>query len=568
MTEVSRERLISRLAESASNSAHYVWLISDDLSYFESHDGWLFAYKKALGYVIGAVEPLAPANLDRTQYTDPSFNRAMNEFMEKMGSDRILFTSVGQDFAEAAAKSGFRSLKIGEEPWITLANYQPRGNSGKGLRSARNQALRAGLKVVEWSGPEVTSTHRPAIQKLYRAWENNTLWTLNGFLFRLDPFFPIPGRRYFAALSSNRIEAFLVATPIVQGESYYFEDLVYPIDLINGATELVTLEALRILQESENKKVSLGIVMLNAISTSPHFSPTCFSQTELSLAAAALKIFYNSEGIELHRKRYKPSGWTNVYNTLCHQSGSGTSLAGRMHWIWGCIAAIEVCLPRPNLRLGALKSAFLSPLLRRPVSSIWTISLIFSFLLINKGGTLPWLAFKTFAFQGSAPFWTWIPCSVTNELLMKTPIQFWLALIVSVFLFPFLERRLGSRRLTAIILLLFPAIEILAETLLARPFYVIHVHPIEALVTDSDTGCWPLIIVLTGVALSQFKRFREIVLIVASLSSLTLAILFVKHIHNAALGLRYFFFLMVGLGVARGIRWWQSAKDRRLAAKS
>ena len=48
-------------------------------------------------------------------------------------------------------------LHLGSEPWVKLSEAFPTGNAGKGVRSARNHAIKAGLTSEEWSFEKVLS---------------------------------------------------------------------------------------------------------------------------------------------------------------------------------------------------------------------------------------------------------------------------------------------------------------------------------------------------------------------------------------------------------------------------
>lgn len=564
---VSKEKLTQRLSESAHNSAHYTWLIATDLKFLESDSGWIFAFKEALGFVVIALEPLAPAPLPRDAYADATLWSSIQNLVTHFGHDRIVFTAVGSEFAVALGKQGISSLQAGEEPWVSVPQYLPKGNAGKGLRSARNQALRAGLSVSELSFQDVAVTHRKLIDKLYQEWTNNTLWTLNGFLFHLNPYQVIEGRRYFAAFHSGQIEAFLVATPIIKNKTYYFEDLVYPRRLKNGATELVTLEALRILNDDGCDKVSLGIVMLNSLTAEHSFSPKCLTPTELSVTKFVLKLFYNSDGIELHRKRFRPEKWTGVFNSLFVNPDKRSLLPLRLRWLWASAASIEVCMPRPNISRKSLVSAFSDVFFRRPVAAVWIGLLTLSFIFLNSGGSISSTAIDYFAFANSDSTWTWLTRTLSSHFLSKSPSHFYAALVISSLIFPHIEKKIGSRRFSFVLLLLLPSINIIAQSFLIKPARAMHLQDVESLLMAVDTGCWPLLSVLLGFSLSQYKQVRNLLIVFLALILMILGVAYVEHAHSAIIILNYCVFLMIGFGVDKALRSWQSWKHKSQAKK-
>ena len=133
--------------------------------------------------------------------------------------------------ALAAGLPGHRAMKVGEEPWISLAGYEPRGNSCKGVRAGRNQALRVGCVIEEINlcpaDDDTLSTElRGAVESLFDAWRATTAVHIDGLFMCSDPFAAIPGRRTFLCRRGDTIDALLTATPVVASQSYYLEDVI------------------------------------------------------------------------------------------------------------------------------------------------------------------------------------------------------------------------------------------------------------------------------------------------------------------------------------------------------
>jgi hypothetical protein len=144
------------------------------------------------------------------------------------------------------------------------------------------------------------------------------------------------------AKRNQRIEGFLLVTPVRENVSCYFEDLMYRPDAPNGTTELLTLHAMGSLQKLGFKEISLGVVALNNLDFSPTTPTNGFSRAVLSGTKNVIQYFYNSEGIELYRKRYQPRRWDNIFIATNPPPGAISLIT----WLEVVFCAIGLFKPR------------------------------------------------------------------------------------------------------------------------------------------------------------------------------------------------------------------------------
>ncbi len=284
----------------ATHSNHPVTLLSPHL-YFQTEGGSLFPLKRRLDCVLMTCDPML-GNEDLPQ--------AIKAFDEAHASSRVALAAVQGPVAQVLAERGYSVFKLGEEPWVELSDFKPRGNRGKGIRAARNQALRIGCEAGEWT-TEAFHADRAEIEAVFEEWRGMSFLSMEGGILGTNPFADIPGRRFFWARREGRLEAVLVATPIRAGISYYLEDLVYRKDACRGAQELITLASMERLHQDGAKRVSLGLVLLRK----PERSVLGTSSGGFWLEAARLlsRWFYNAEGQDLFRKRFQIAAWEPAY---------------------------------------------------------------------------------------------------------------------------------------------------------------------------------------------------------------------------------------------------------------
>lgn len=270
--------------------------------FYQSRNGAIFPFRASCRTLALTCDPLLGA---------ASLEEAIADFDQAHSHFGLLFAGITGSVARALAARGFSVFKIGEEPWIDLEAFQPKGNRGKGIRAARNQALRAGCVAEEWSEAEFRARRRE-VEEVFREWRGLTFISLEGGIMATGPFAEIPGRRYFTVSRDGHLEAALVVTPIRSGESYYLEDLVYRRKCARGVQELATLAALEALHTSGARKASLGMVLLRRIERAEisTFNPQSLGFRILSRVVA---LAYNAEGQELFRKRFPVACWEPTY---------------------------------------------------------------------------------------------------------------------------------------------------------------------------------------------------------------------------------------------------------------
>ena len=142
---------------------------------------------------------------------------------------RTCLILVGEETATHALGSGYAVLKIGEQPFFSLADWrQPRGDRGKHLRWCLNRADRAGIAVRPY---EPRDEHGAADVLL--SWERGLGRPAAQSFLRASPLTLAAEKRLFVAELDGRIEAIVACTPAA-GNRWFLEDLVRRPDRSDG----------------------------------------------------------------------------------------------------------------------------------------------------------------------------------------------------------------------------------------------------------------------------------------------------------------------------------------------
>jgi hypothetical protein len=426
----------------------------------------------------------------------------------------VLFVGVGGEFLRLLPE-GFEAVKVGREPWIRLDSFMPTGNAGRGVRAARNQAIRAGVWIEEWPASAVATRPelRAEIVRIQASRCRQRIWQWHGFLNALDPFAIPEDRRYFVARSAAGLEGYLIATRIEGERSYFFEDTMLRRGAPRGAGELLTLEAMRMLRESGSEKVSLGVVS----SADFAFAESDASARPLGLTLAMLALrklapmFYDTRGVELYRKRFKPAAWTDSFLALA-QTGRPGHRPGVTAWLRAMLALAWAFEPKLAPSREGAWGLVTSPLRKHPITAGWLATVTAVFLLVAHATALSPAIVEHLGFLPSAPLWQWPLRSLTSDLLFFTPRDFLINVALMVPLCALLERKLPTRVLLPFMLAFWMSDDLLNYLLVTLPLKYVN-HPVyEGLLRISETGSSLLLMGLLGLAVYQARRYRDLLL--------------------------------------------------------
>jgi phosphatidylglycerol lysyltransferase len=224
---------------------------------------------------------------------------------------RICLLMIGATTAAEALAHGYSVLKIGEQPFFSLAEWRPpRGDPGKHLRWCLNKAARAGISVRAYDA----SDHEPARQAL-AAWEAGLAGRAARSFLRASPLTLASEKRLFVAQRNGRLEALLSCTPVPPENGWFLEDLIRQPDAAPGATEALVVEALRVLAAEGAEHAWMDVAPLHG--TDQQLDRR--ARLLLRAAAPAISLFdarYHFHGLTTYLTKYRPTSWTPRYIAL------------------------------------------------------------------------------------------------------------------------------------------------------------------------------------------------------------------------------------------------------------
>ena len=283
-------------------------ILRDDKLYFYSSSG----IDGVIAYVVKANVAMAAAD----PVCDPSnIHSFVTEFKVFCKERKLLccFQSITERCKIILEEMGFGMIKIGEEPIFDLENFSLSGSKFRGLRKNINQAKKQGLSVVEY---------HPLLKRRLE-WEKDmeelsAIWKKfkgsGEFSFLIgEPALNDPKeRKYFLALIGNKVEAFVVCTPVYTRNGIYFDVMRRQEKTLNGMPQLLFTESFRILKEQGYTVATLGTAPLSYEHTTD-LDQSRIIKAALKLAFNRLGYFYKFKPLYKFKKQFGPTSWEGRY---------------------------------------------------------------------------------------------------------------------------------------------------------------------------------------------------------------------------------------------------------------
>ena len=223
----------------------------------------------------------------------------------------ICLIAVDELTANASLACGYSALKVGEEPWFELSSWRPpAGNRGKNLRWCVNHARREGV-VVEEANRDDPALDRE-LRDLLSKWEAVVGRPVTRSVLRPSPLDEVQEKKIFVAYREGRLEAFAACSPIYARGGWYLEDVFRAPGAVNGASELLVVEALAGLREAGARSAALGIAPFRGSDEQLDRRARWIGRT-LTFAFRYLDRRYGFASLAGYESKFEPSAWTPRY---------------------------------------------------------------------------------------------------------------------------------------------------------------------------------------------------------------------------------------------------------------
>lgn len=222
------------------------------------------------------------------------------------------FTITDQD-APLFRSLGFEVTKWGEDPIVDLPEWSSRGKSHEWLRRQENHCRRQNAACTEWKPLEASQTELQTtfaeIEEVSREWLADKPQARPLGFFNGEPDLEhLARQRVFLVRAdggSGRLEAFVFASPFHGGAMWALDVYRHRTDAVRGAVPFAMLCALRELQASGVRAVSLCMVATLGCGTTSR-EGTTFVTNLLAWGGRCLSPLFDLAGMYHYKSRFRP----------------------------------------------------------------------------------------------------------------------------------------------------------------------------------------------------------------------------------------------------------------------
>lgn len=198
----------------------------------------------------------------------------------------------------------WRSLRIGDQPMWSPANWEVALRGSKSLREQLRRARAKGVTVRALAAGELVPGHamRVRLDELIARWLATRPIAPMGFLVQIDPFRFPERRHYFVAEQGGQVVGFLGVIPIYARGGWFFEDFIRSPDAPNGTIELLVDAGMRAAVVA-----GVGVVTLGLAPLAGEVGPW------LKAARRFGRALYDFDGLRAFKAKLKPDQWDPIF---------------------------------------------------------------------------------------------------------------------------------------------------------------------------------------------------------------------------------------------------------------
>jgi phosphatidylglycerol lysyltransferase len=235
------------------------------------------------------------------------FEASATEASEKV----CYFGAASRLRAVLQALPGHAELVIGAQPVWNPQQWPALLKKHSSLRAQINRARNKGVRVEE--GGAEQEEGRAALQACLSEWLATRPFPTLRFLTEPVDLGEMRDRRLFVAYSGDAVVGFLIATPVPDRNGWLIEQIVRGRAAPNGMAELLVGTAMQALAEGGAEYVTLGLSPLSQRTGTETETEESWLRLLLTWVRAHGKRFYNFDGLDAFKAKFRPDSWEPLY---------------------------------------------------------------------------------------------------------------------------------------------------------------------------------------------------------------------------------------------------------------
>jgi len=256
---------------------------------------WVVGYAQRGRYRIAAGAPIAEAE------------HLMDAVRAFESHSKVCWFAAESRLLDAA--EGYGKVVMGAQPMWHPKSWLANVAASASLRAQLSRARNKGMTVAEWDADRVRASGE--LRECRDQWLRTRGLPPMHFLNESDVLNEPEGRRVFVMEADGHVFGFVVLAPIPARNGWLTELFVRGEHAPNGTIELGLHFAVQVVAAEGAELLTMGMVPLS----------TCASQAEnpgwlrvlASWARAHGRRFYNFDGLESFKAKFKPDSWEPIY---------------------------------------------------------------------------------------------------------------------------------------------------------------------------------------------------------------------------------------------------------------
>jgi phosphatidylglycerol lysyltransferase len=307
------------VAQARALALRYGWnamayqVVNDGIAHWFSADGdAVIGYVRKCGVCIVAGAPICDgARLDAVL-------DEWEHFVVSLQCRACYFGAAGRVFDLLHDRPGYATVVLGAQPvwnpqyWAEIPARTP------SLRGQIHRARNKGVDVREW--PPARASSDPRLQAVLDEWLRARRLPTMHFLVEPHTLHDLEGRRLFVAERAGEVVAFINASPVAARQGWLVEQFVRGAQAPNGTIELLLDTMMQAVASDGATYVTMGLVPLREGTEGAVLPNPRWLGTLLTLVRNHGRRFYNFEGLERFKTKFRPHSWEPIYAISAERS--------------------------------------------------------------------------------------------------------------------------------------------------------------------------------------------------------------------------------------------------------
>jgi len=230
-----------------------------------------------------------------------------DELAKEAGGRAVWF---GVEPGETHLFSSHTGLVVGSHPVWDPRDWPEVVRQHASVRAQIQRAVNKGIEVREMSATAASSN--PELHRCLNEWMASR--GLPALRFLTDPFVldSLGDRRVFVARRDGEILAYALLAPVHARDGWMIEWIIQGRHAPNGTASCLLNAAFRTIASEGSTWATLGLAALSSTAPASSTAPPLVVRALLSWTRAHARRFYNFEGLERFKAKFRPESWEPV----------------------------------------------------------------------------------------------------------------------------------------------------------------------------------------------------------------------------------------------------------------